>query len=569
MSKFKKNTIDLTQNDIEDAKASSSGLKNEAAKKRGFIDVLGARGAMNLFFENKFEVNNIYSMYSIQSVLNQIDIADIYRGEFKFDVRIVFDENEIFIPRAHFDYGILPDLYLVFKLEKDLSKLEFLGCLEPQNIDKQNTNSEFYFAEKSQLILPPVFSNYFKKLAPKQIEPSSKEEIERAEGLFSALVDNEISNEDKHFLIHQLSKNFTLRESFVEFENFEMISKNLVKETEFNNLEPKNEEPILEEIVEIQAPSQEQADVISLDEFDFNFGEEPEGLTIIEEITPAPEQTEKTAAIVADIDLLKDVPKAQSINEAPAQIEPLSKTNEDKDLLQALFKTEGLDKESMDFSQYALERLKHPENQKKLIIATIAISMVIVVLAAGITISNKNKASQQAAIESPLNMPPSDVTQEEMDLALQKQGQDPMQNPQSPDAMAAMQPADMGKSLSNALSNEGGTTSVSKIAWEVPEDLAYNDAFRKYLQNLGRNLKLTLENDLLLVTDIAYSPKMIIDLKISKNGTVEASNTVVSSGSKQIDAAVLRTVKEAAEYLKPPASEISSPSFNATLIINF
>lgn len=128
---------------------------------------------------------------------------------------------------------------------------------------------------------------------------------------------------------------------------------------------------------------------------------------------------------------------------------------------------------------------------------------------------------------------------------------------------------DMGKAVSDAFLSEPVNATISKVAWEVPEDLAYNDSFRKYLQIAGKNLKLNLQNDLLLTNEMAYSSKIIVDLVIDRNGGLQSSKITVSSGSAQIDKIVLQSVKETLKYLKFPSSELSGPTANATLIINF
>jgi TonB family protein len=123
--------------------------------------------------------------------------------------------------------------------------------------------------------------------------------------------------------------------------------------------------------------------------------------------------------------------------------------------------------------------------------------------------------------------------------------------------------------VSDAFLSEPVSASISKVAWEVPEDLAYNDGFRKYLQMAGKNLKLNLQNNLLLATEMAYSNKVVVDLTINKDGSLQSNDIVKSSGSKQIDKIVLQSVKETLTYLKIPANELSGNSVDATLIINF
>jgi len=106
----KKSVIKIAEDDLKDAKLSSMDYSDDSVKKRAFIDVLGARLAMKLLFSQKIEANNIYSLYTIHNVLEELDLSDIYYQGIKIDVRLVFDKNEIFIPRKHFEFDLLPDL---------------------------------------------------------------------------------------------------------------------------------------------------------------------------------------------------------------------------------------------------------------------------------------------------------------------------------------------------------------------------------------------------------------------------------------------------------------------------
>ena len=110
---------------------------------------------------------------------------------------------------------------------------------------------------------------------------------------------------------------------------------------------------------------------------------------------------------------------------------------------------------------------------------------------------------------------------------------------------------------------------ISKLSWEVPENLAGNEKIRKYLQIAGRTLKLSLQNDLLIATELPFSNKIMLDLKIVPSGNIVSSDFIISSGSKQIDNIVLQSVKDTFKYVRPPLGEIQSPNSNITLIINF
>ena len=84
----------------------------------------------------------------------------------------------------------------------------------------------------------------------------------------------------------------------------------------------------------------------------------------------------------------------------------------------------------------------------------------------------------------------------------------------------------------------------------------------------GKSIKLSLSSDLLLATEYAYSNKIEVNTEISKNGTVQGVNILKSSGSKEIDDIVLRTVKSTLNVLKVPSDSIIGDNLNLTLIIS-
>lgn len=225
----KKDIIKIEEDDLKDAKLSSIDFSNDEIKKRAFIDVLGARLAMKLLFGKKIQANNVYSLYTIHSILEEIDIADIYYDGIKIDVRLVFNRDEIFIPKSHFEYDLIPDLYLVLELKEDMSSVEFLGFFEPKMLDKTKFNKDFYFIEYEKLILPKALKTFFKGFVPKNDYRVIEENIIKSENLLVSLLDKEISPEDKSFLFKQLSGSISLREKIVELENFDILSAEAIK----------------------------------------------------------------------------------------------------------------------------------------------------------------------------------------------------------------------------------------------------------------------------------------------------------------------------------------------------
>lgn len=946
--KDKKDIFKIEEDDLNDAKLSSLDFTDEAVRKRAFINVLGARLAMKSLFAKKIQANNIYSLYTIHSILEELDIADIYFEGIKIDVRLVFDRNEIFIPKSHFDYNLLPDLYLVLELKENFSGAELLGYFEPQTIDKSLANQNYYFFEHENLNDVKELKNVLTKLKKEVKDEISVQDMEKAQELILSLVDNEISQSDKLSLFKQLSESFSLREKMVELENFELVSRETLKhedlfkdgilnivgsqnlyenepveeisledafaefadltedeiqdnfeeddfsesefDTEFeepeqetddnsddnsgefakgvamgaavtgavavsaaaagamaasttaaiegasavgnavetgaevlsaginfvdgimdsavanpeldldeiNDLieaeesdeelnyeefvqtkeeeeektideieeeisEETEEESInqvqeedsfasedieeeieeeTEEIVELERLEQlaeideieafnevenleedlsvtneteeaeenidfeeyteeeetieeiseeteeeflnqeeeeeenaeETNEVFNIDDFDFDMlpqnGEEPkeesseslisfesiptpvseaeaaekvtnkesdqeletmqkikeledlEALEEDEEIEAEEEQKEdKSDELISQVDeFLKDIEfsdeQKQLLENTLADesfddlIEPVyseNETNKAEDPLQVLFNEEQAKLSSEKTLAEEIEKAS-PKNQqvedaeseieifeklfdkdkiielfnqnKKMVITASVAGIVLASFAVGSSIIKKNQqaALQKAQAPTPVaaeGQTPGDLMQEtgfNPDAPPNAAGQDlnalgaqdiPGENPQ------ANPNRDMGKAVSDAFLSEPVNASITKVAWEVPEDLAYNDSFRKYLQIAGKNLKLNLQNELLLANELAYSNKVVIDMNIGRDGNLQSSNLTVSSGSKQIDKIVLQSVKETLKYLKMPSSELSGGSASVTLIINF
>ncbi len=833
----KKDLIKIINEDLDDAKLSSADFTDEHTKKRAFINVLGARLAMKMLFSQKIEANNVYSLYTLHSVLEELDIADIYFNDLKIDVRLVFNKEEIFIPKSHFEYNLLPDLYFALELSKDFSNATFLGLFEPKDLNKDNSNKDFYFYEYEKLQKPDKLKKFLSDFVKTNIKDLSQGLQEDIEDLFLSLVDKEISKKDKHLLLNNLANSFELREKMVEFENFEIISKEIAKnddilnddvlsiigaqqvfeddnispyETTFKskvieevlledsiapiieneilpeiqageeifndfldenisadenkaiqeeeseavtiateeeeleiindlpefeedlnledltekepdfteeldlstndekreetldlsnietqnhlneNLETSQEEELFElpelnidfddleegepkskikekyfgnlEVKDDKPQVENQENVLDLDSLDSNalneeepiyqesFDEEKSSLEsfiaqneeLNQNFTKDFSQEEKnepefvknemdeklenevkdktikenSEALIAEVDeLLKNADlsdnqkkyleetlssfeeKEENIevhsqesskvsyqtevsNEPEKTFETFSdipEIKEDNDPLQVLFKKEGIsDDISSDNPNQEKPVLPSISKDKKMIIAASAASVVLVSFVIGGTLLNSNKNRIE---QIPNPSPPARIATEDQifpenisdtDQAPNEQSQIlPEQHMNTSEEQIDMSGRDMGKAVSDAFVSEPINAEISKIAWEVPEEFVYNDGFRKYLQIAGKNLKLNLQNNLLLATEMAYSNKVVVNLNISPNGALQSQNIVSSSKSKQIDKIVLQSVKETLMYLKMPSSELNGSSINATLIINF
>ena len=108
--------IYVEQEDKSQASAAARGFAQKNIQNRAYINTLGARLAMKYLASEDINISNIYNIHSIKKILEEIDISDVMLPNIHIDVRVVFDENVIFIPKSHFEYNLVPDIYLVFHL---------------------------------------------------------------------------------------------------------------------------------------------------------------------------------------------------------------------------------------------------------------------------------------------------------------------------------------------------------------------------------------------------------------------------------------------------------------------
>ena len=219
-----KNIILIDEQEREDARALTQSFARADVKSRAYINALGARVLLKYFEQNNISKERTYNLHSVRKILEEFDISDIELSNIHIDVRVIFDENQIFIPKTHFEYNLLPDIYVVLKLAKDHSNMEFLGFFEPKLINKNNANDKYYFIEKEKLSSPVDLKNYIENFKNGKSKNYSEEDISHAEFLMISMADHNVSEEDKKTLLNYLVNSADLRDEFIEFENFEMLS---------------------------------------------------------------------------------------------------------------------------------------------------------------------------------------------------------------------------------------------------------------------------------------------------------------------------------------------------------
>ena len=216
--------IYIEENDKKEARILTQSFANSETKSRAYINALGAELGMKYLALENINNSKTYNLHKIHKILEELDISDIMLSNIHIDVRVVFDENLIFIPKSHFEYDILPDIYLVLNLSEDHAHAKFLGFFEPKLINKNNQNDAYYFIEKEKLTSPLNLKEFIENFKGNTTHSLSASENQNAEVLMVSLMDQNVSRDEMKELLNYLTKSAELRDKFIEFENFELLS---------------------------------------------------------------------------------------------------------------------------------------------------------------------------------------------------------------------------------------------------------------------------------------------------------------------------------------------------------
>ena len=258
-----------------DASVAANSFADSNVRNRAYFNNLGAELAIKYLKSENISTDNIKNIHSVKKILEHFDISDVMLENIHIDVRVVFDENAIFIPKSHFEFDIVPDIYLVLLPEKDFSKVRLLGFFEPKLINKNNANDEYYFIEKEKLSPAVDLINYINSHENDKETPLSENIIEDAKRIMISMADNDVSTEEQKYLLTQLTASKELRDLYIEYENFETLSYKAAND-------PSVEKPVLE------ADTVVPAFIDEFEEFDEdsfeNLAENDEDTSINEEI---------------------------------------------------------------------------------------------------------------------------------------------------------------------------------------------------------------------------------------------------------------------------------------------
>ena len=216
--------VEITKDNLAEAQFMASNFIDTSVQNRIFFNVIGSEAIISYLEKLGVDTDGIASIHSIKRIVEKVDIADVILKNIHIDVRVIFNEYEIFIPKSHYDLGIVPDIYAVLKYDKSFQRINFIGFFEPSAINLNNCNGEYYFLEPEKLKSPFEMIDFINAYSGTTDKNLTEEQILRGRELSVAVADHDVTDEEFNEFISLLLKSNSLRNAVLEYDNFETLA---------------------------------------------------------------------------------------------------------------------------------------------------------------------------------------------------------------------------------------------------------------------------------------------------------------------------------------------------------
>ena len=529
--------IEINDEQAHNAKLLASALSTPQIRKRGIIDMLGISCAVNYLHARKFRIDTKRSVYKIPLLFEEFKLSDIYYGNYRIDVITLYKEKTVKIPKIHVDMDIMPHFYFIVQIGSKIKEAKMIGFIDAKSIPACSHDSKFYYPTLDMIFDIKKFANLTKhSIATKTLLGKHVDCM----GLFLKFIDNDLSSVYKRQLIQHLMNCDSCRARFIDTIEFEKLANNIryypnvirrsevktptvaiatgfERENKFASFEENLENLPLQEPIQSSVQLMENENFINIEKNNYDDGNQNDDKPKTVQMFDLIDKNDKKQASKKVIDAIFDeIPKVE--------LPPI------KTIVSA----------------------KH----KRMLMITIVIflilgSFALISIKGTSDIIEENK--EMASFEEPFE----DIDENYTESYDYPTGQAKLiPKEKNIEDFSIQQPAP---------SKPTYAPNITRIAWEAPESITKKDSYRKYLQLAGKNIKLNLQNELLLVNDIPMNKTVKADIKITSDGNVDSINITTSSGSTLIDAAVKRVITDTITYMKPPSHGLISKSVDITL----
>lgn len=137
-------------------------------RNRAIANIVGVKTVLNYF--STCDVDITTGLHNISEILKKWEISDIYVNGAYIDVRLHFNENDICVPKYHFDNNLLPKVYMFIKVNETITNATVTGFISPELIDITTNHNGYYQVKISELQEYPEICDLLEKDEPEFVE---------------------------------------------------------------------------------------------------------------------------------------------------------------------------------------------------------------------------------------------------------------------------------------------------------------------------------------------------------------------------------------------------------------
>lgn len=524
--------IIIEEKDLALAQTLCASISDTENHNRAIANILGTAIASKYFDPDVYNIDIENSLCKIPKVNEEFNISDLYVNNTYVDVRVYFNEEELCVPKLHFDNGILPEAYMFIKLSTNLSEGTVTGFITPKNIDTDNPkNDSYYLKEENLNSIYDIESLFINKLDTAELSDDD---------VFSYLEDS-LDYGKKIEFIKTLISSVSSRRIFTRIANAQDILKKVSDyDTDSINENKKPDENIDSLFNSTEADSIEES---FLNDFDYKT-----------EVTPS------SSELIEEVDnefgnLIENENNEEPIQEEPTNTEEFeSETKIDTTELET--ETEISEEENKEIGKLFADEENirtldegdnTPQIKKKSYSGLLTILILAFALCGGGYWWYSNNNTQTPADGEVLNQVPAVANED-------------IQTGQNTSDTSAMPNETVNANIDTNINNNEAGASISipeieknldasvlvsnlKVDWEVPSSYVSNAYARRYLIKLGKIIQLNLKTELLLLSKPPISNKITVEIKYNPSrNRFEPLSIIDSSGEKTVDNTIMNTV---------------------------
>ena len=528
------------------AKSIASKLNASIGRKKGMIDLLGVTLFAKFMKKQHINLNLKNCLHKFPFALEDYKIADVSYNGYKLFVVTVFNENYIRIPKLHFELGIQPDFYVITEVNKTIEKGAIGGFIAPDDVLGTPGDDKFYYPAKRDISKIEDLIEILKIARP--LRKTYGKHLE-ASAMFAKLIDGELPKQAKDKLVRHL---MTCESCTIKLRDLIQFDSALGPAEYFTKALGNYNDGITQinpNVVTVPEPARGPVSARS--------GQKSARDAVqmqIERVAAKALQANTDADVDIDAALppITTVPDAFQSLEDASTIEFLKKKLAGKkEAIDLMFKSKNLGVfEFLDFSKINIKDL---DKKKKIIITAGVAGLLLFLCITGAFVKKAHNDRPIEVVDAIESLDYGDVS-----FYDEKYSQ-------------AYFESQSGIGLDYNLSSiSGGKSSVSgvrDISWEVDNDTAGKEDYTKFLQIVGKNIKLSLQNELLLTSDFPRNHTVKAEIKFAGNGNVGSLKMLQGSGSRQIDEMIQKCIYETLSYIKPPKPGFMGKNPSVTLVI--